>query len=122
MAYDGHFAELNDLEYPSARMIRVMQLIDAGAGYQAERGAAALARELGSGFAVRTQMISARGGLAGIATAGNRLRRQEFQADVIHAWGGRALAVAALRGGRIVYTPADSPARASVGWLRAVMG
>src|SRR4029077_20013912 len=72
----GHgFARAGVFEYPSARMIRALQLVDLEAGFQAERGAAVLARELGSGFEVRTRTISRGGGLAGVASVVGELRR-----------------------------------------------
>ncbi len=99
-------------------MIRVLQLLDLDAGFQAARGAATLARELGADFEVRAETI--RGG--GIARTLARLQRPASDV-IVHAWGGRALAAANLVGAaRVVYSPSDSPSAGSLKWARAAMG
>lgn len=102
--------------------IRILNLVDLDAGFQTRRGAESLARELGSGFAVETRTIGRGGDFASLIAAVTRLRQSSVQPhDLIHAWGGRALAAAVTRPGPIVYSLADSPSRQSLRWAQAAM-
>src|SRR5688572_21565714 len=100
--------------YPSARMVRVLHLLDADADFQTERGASSLARALGANFSVDTRRLG-RGGYRNRAAAVLALR-QETGFDLIHAWGPGALTTAAMassrseerrvgKGGRHRWTP-----------------
>ena len=102
--------------------LRVLQLVDLDAGFQARRGAESLAREIGTGFEVTTRTIGRGGDHANAFAAVTRLRKEiQDNHQLIHAWGGRALAAAITLRGPIVYSPGDSPTKRSLGWLRAVM-
>jgi glycosyltransferase involved in cell wall biosynthesis len=107
---------------PASSAIRILHLLDADAGFQARRGAEALARDLGSGFEVRQRTIGRAGDLGNIIAAITRAGR-EPTCDIVHAWGPRALAAAALAHRRtpIVHTPADEPSPRWPRWLRAIM-
>jgi glycosyltransferase involved in cell wall biosynthesis len=99
-------------------MVRVMHLVGGGADFQTARALEALTRSLGDEFCVT---VGRAGGVAGEALRGRR--RGAADADVIHAWGGAALAAAVLRGARrTVFSPTEFPSRRTLGWLRAAMG
>src|SRR5688572_7646590 len=86
--------------YKFARMIRVRHLHDGETDFQTRRGIEALTRSLGAGFDASGERV---GGVPGALL---RRDRTAVPADVVHAWGGRALAAAVLRGGgRIVFSP-----------------
>ena len=102
--------------------IRVLQLLDLGAGYQASRSASALARDLGSGFQVETKTIGPGGDYSSAASAVTRLRRLGLSpADIVHTWGPHALAAAVILNTKRIHTPGDSPSARSLRWIRAVM-
>ncbi len=102
-------------------MVRVLHLVDADADFQTERGASGLARAMGPNFTTETRRLG-RGGYRNRAAAVLALRR-ETNFDLIHAWGSRALTVAAMSSTKpIVYSPLPEPRRRDVGWARAVMG
>jgi glycosyltransferase involved in cell wall biosynthesis len=107
---------------PTSSAIRVLHLVDTDAGFQARRGAEALAREGGAGFDVRLRTIG-RGGDYGSVIAAVRRERREAAREIVHAWGPRALAASAFASGGtpIIHTPADEPSRRWPRWLRAVM-
>jgi glycosyltransferase involved in cell wall biosynthesis len=104
-------------------MIRILQLLDRHADFETRRGAEGLARSLGEGFAVETKTIGYGGDWRDVATGAAKLRRHAgARFDVIHAWGGVALTVAALGSTRpIVFSPAADSRPRMVRWLRAVM-
>ena len=105
-------------------MIRVLQLFDRATGFQSERGANSLARDLGPEFVCDVRSIGRRGTYSGSVAALAALRKGGSRAafDLIHAWGIRALTVAALASrNRLIFTPDDAPRRRSIRWLRAVM-
>ena len=102
-------------------MMRVLQLVDDGADFQTERGAASLSRALGAGFNVHTRRLG-RGGYRNRAAAVLSLRRDN-DFDLVHAWGPGALTTAAMASTKpIVYSPLPETRRRDVGWARAVMG
>ena len=102
--------------------IRILHLVDFSAGFQTRRGATSLARDLGTGFDVQTRTIGEAGDYSNLFAALTRLRREVAGTyDVIHAWGGRALAAALTLSGPIVHTMSDSPSAKTIGWLRAAM-
>jgi glycosyltransferase involved in cell wall biosynthesis len=109
----------------AAPSIRILQLLDVDGGFQARRGAEALARDLGAGFEVRLRTIGCGGDYATLFAAVAGLRRDASldERDLVHAWGGRALTAAAMaRRGRIVHSPQDGPlSRRGVRWVRSVM-
>ena len=100
-----------------ARMVRVLHLHDGETDFQTGRALEALTRSLGNGF----EAAAARaGGVAGAFRGGGAA---DAKADVVHAWGGRALAAAVLRGkGQIVFSPTAFPSARTVRWVRAAMG
>lgn len=101
-------------------MVRVLQLIDADADFQSERGAADLSRALGRGFAVDTRTLG-RGRYRNGAAAVLQLRR-DTGFELVHAWGPTALTTAAMASNKpIVYSPRPETRRRDVSWARAVM-
>src|SRR5687767_6498869 len=103
--------------YKSARMVRVLHLYDEPADFQTRRGIEALTRSIGPGFEASASV--ARGPLAVLRQRDSHGRT----ADVTHAWGGRALAAAVVRGrGGIVFSPVRFPTPRTARWIRAAMG
>jgi glycosyltransferase involved in cell wall biosynthesis len=102
-------------------MVRVMQLLEADADFQTERGAVGLARALGPDFPMETRRLGPGGYRNG--TAAVLALRREMECDVVHAWGTRALTVAAMASKKpIIYSPSPETRRRDVSWVRAVMG
>ena len=105
-------------------MIRILHLLDRDAEFEAERGSESIGRAVGSGFSVTRRTIGHGGDWRDPPTAAAMLRRSSERYDVIHAWGGRALTVAALGGSAqspIVFSPASEIRLHTIQWLRAVM-
>jgi glycosyltransferase involved in cell wall biosynthesis len=101
-------------------MIRVLHLLEPEADFQTRRGVEALTRSAGSEFMLATESVN---GVLSDAMRRGRGRDGGETFDIIHAWGGRALAAAAMRTrGRIVFSPTRFPSPRTVRWLRAVMG
>lgn len=101
---------------------RILHLVDLAAGFQSRRGAESLARDVGAGFEVQTRTIGTAGDYTNLFSAIPRLRRDIAGTyDLIHAWGGRALATALTLRAPIVHTIGDSPSIKTLGWLRAAM-
>src|SRR5688572_28920517 len=106
-------------------MIRVLHLLDAGPDYQTEPGARQLAGDVSGTFAVETRTIGIGGTYSTPFAALLHLRRnREIDSFVvIHAWGGRALTLAALASRRpIVFSPDRFPRARNVRWVRSVAG
>jgi glycosyltransferase involved in cell wall biosynthesis len=99
--------------------VRVLQLLDPSAGFSANRAAEILHGSLGAGFEVAVEPIDG----AGVSAIRRVRTRSPRSRDFIHAFGTRALTVAAIGGGGgpTVFTPNDAPTRKQLGWLRAVM-
>src|SRR5688572_18629475 len=103
-------------------MVRILHLLDRDAEFEAERGAESLGRAIGDGFAVTRRTIGHGGAWRDAATAAAMLRRSSEKFDAVHAWGGRALTVAALgTASPIVFSPGSDTRVRMVRWLRAVM-
>jgi glycosyltransferase involved in cell wall biosynthesis len=105
-------------------MIRILHLLDRDAEFEAERGSESIGRAVGEGFHVTRRTVGHGGDWRDPATAAAMLRRAREQFDVVHAWGGRALTVAALGGtakSPVVFSPASATPLRTVQWLRAVM-
>lgn len=99
-------------------MVSVLYLLSDHADFQTRRGVEALARSAGPDFRI-----------AGARAEGvvnetlRRGRNGRGPVDVVHAWGGRALAAAVVQGpGRIVFSPTQFPSARAIRWLRAAMG
>jgi glycosyltransferase involved in cell wall biosynthesis len=109
-------------QQPASAAIRILHLVDLDAGFQARRGAENLARELGAGFEAHMRTVG-RGGDFASAIAAITRASCDPDCNIVHAWGPRALAAAALAHRRtpIVHTPADEPSRRWARWLRAIM-
>src|SRR5688572_21453531 len=102
-------------------MIRILHLLDRDAEFEAERGADGIGRAVGNGFSITRRTIGYGGDWRDAATAAAQLRRAREKFDVIHAWGGRALTVAALgTTSPIVFSPASDTRPRTIQWLRAV--
>src|SRR5437868_12510953 len=95
-------------------MTRVVQLIDADASYQNRTAAEQLAR--GANLIASMQIDA---GLASVIGVWKRTRKPA-DCDLIHAFGPRALAAAAMVGTKTVYTPDESPSPRAARWLRAI--
>ena len=98
-------------------MIRVLHLTDPQPDYQTTRSVEALTRPAGPAFESAWRPV--RGLLAEM-----RSRRgvRESPPDVVHAWGGRAVAAAVLAGPRrVVFSPTRFPTPRLVRWLRSAM-
>src|SRR5438105_205194 len=103
--------------------IRMLQLVDLDAGFQACRGAELLARDAGAGFTIITLTIGRGGNYPSLLRAVTRLRRDLDQTPhLTHTSGSRALTAAAMsQRGPIVHAPEDVPSRRSLRWVRSVM-
>lgn len=99
-------------------MIRALQLIDSAADWQSQTLAMQLQTQLKDGFQAQSQSVPS---WPAVASAVLELRRQKTSPDLIHAFGLRSLVVAVMSDKRIIYSPAEFPARKSVGWIRASM-
>src|SRR5690348_16329633 len=107
----------------SAAAVRVLQLFGQPPDFQTERSAAALGQGLGREFEVTSHAIGPGGRFRNAPLALIGLRPAVADYDVVHAWDGTALAVAALSGAaRVLYTPMRPLGRRAIGWLRAVLG
>ena len=73
-------------------MVRILQLLEHAADFETRRAAEGLARALGEGFDVQTRTIGYGGNFRDVPTATAHLRRGDASFDLIHAFGGRALA------------------------------
>ncbi|MEA2709314.1 MAG: hypothetical protein QOF78_1915 [Phycisphaerales bacterium] len=103
-------------------MIHILHLLDRDAEFEAERGGESIGRAVGEGFSVTRRTIGLGGDWRDAATAAAILRRGGEKFDMIHAWGGRALTVAALGAtSPIVFSPASDTRSRTIQWLRAVM-
>ena len=106
----------------SRRVVRILHLLDRDADFETQRASDGLARSPGEGFELQRRTIGRGGDFRDVANAAARLRRGENGVDLIHAFGGRALAVAALGArGPIVFSPAAETKTRTIHWLRAVM-
>lgn len=106
----------------SAAMVRILQLLDRETDFETRRASEGLSRALGDGFVVERRTIGEGGDYRNVAVATARLRRGGAAFDLIHGFGGRALAAAAL-GTRlpIVFSPVAETKQRTLHWLRAVM-
>lgn len=103
-------------------MIRLLHLHDAHADFQTRRAIEQLSGNLGGEFESNGLPMPAGGALGTLARTVFRLRRAGGNADILHAWGMRALSAAALDPfERIVFTPTEFPTRRQIKWLRAIM-
>jgi glycosyltransferase involved in cell wall biosynthesis len=102
-------------------MIRILHLLDRDAEFEAQRSAESIARAIGEGFAITRRTIGYGGDWRDAATAAAMLRRSRSKFDLVHAWGGRAMTVAALgTTSPIVFSPASETRVRTIQWLRAV--
>ena len=103
-------------------MIRILQLRERECDFETERGSHTLLRGAGDEFQIARRTIGRGGDYRDIAHGAARLRGEEAKNDLVHAFGGRALAVAALGSRRpIVFSPSPETKLGTVRWLRAVM-
>lgn len=108
-------------DYRTRRMVRVVHVVDDGADFETQRGVEHLSRELGSGLEARVMSIGGRGTWRNVPAAILGLRNVT-DADVIHAWGTRALTAAAIGSRvRVLHTATPELREKSVRWLRAIM-
>jgi glycosyltransferase involved in cell wall biosynthesis len=103
-------------------MPRILLLLDSAADFQTARGVELLSRHLGGDFPVETRTIGPGGDYPSAPAALYRLRRLRDDFDLIHAWGPRALTLAAMATRLpLAYTPLPiTPAR-TIDWTRAVL-
>src|SRR5436190_11330129 len=94
-------------------MARVLHLVDERPDFQTRRAVDALLTSAGSTSEVVRRLP---------ATVGRLRRGETGPADVVHAWGLRALATAVLGARpRVVFSPTQFPSPRAIRWLRAVM-
>jgi glycosyltransferase involved in cell wall biosynthesis len=105
-------------------MVRVLHLIAEEADFQTRRSIDALVRDAGPEFQITVRTVGRGAAARGAAGAVTGLRREPAAPHaLVHAWGIRALTIAALGGrGPILFSPTRFLGRRSVGWLRAVIG
>src|SRR5262245_62098726 len=111
------------IPFHATGMIRILQIRERETDFETERGSDALLHSAGDGFEIARRTIGRGGDWRDVAHGASALRRAESsKTDLIHAFGGRALAVAAL-GARspIVFSAAPETNVGTVRWLRAVM-
>jgi glycosyltransferase involved in cell wall biosynthesis len=101
---------------------RVLHLLSRHPDYQTQMAVAQLTRAAHADATSDVCTIGQGGDFGTALMAMMHLRQRCAGYDLIHAWGARALTVAAVGGGkRIVYSPTQFPARSDLRWLRAVM-
>jgi len=102
-------------------MIRVLHVLSADAEFQARRTHEYLCRNLGPDSTSDTRTLGVGRDLRHLPAAVLQLRKQS--ADVVHAWGVRALTAAALAGApRILFSPTRFAGPRAVRWVASVMG
>lgn len=104
-------------------MIRVLQLLSRGSDFQTTRSIAQLLAKAGSEFHFTRVEIGQSSDVFGVAAAAIRLRRQSSHFDLIHAWGGAALAAAAATAVNvpIIFSPGPTITPRAIRWLRALL-
>jgi glycosyltransferase involved in cell wall biosynthesis len=113
---------LADIHYPPHLMPRVLSLLDTAADFQATRSEQLLSHHLGLGFPIETRTIGPGGSYPNAAAALYRLRRLRDDFDLIHAWGNRALTLAAMATRLpLVYSPPPVASPRVRQWARAVL-
>jgi glycosyltransferase involved in cell wall biosynthesis len=107
----------------AAGMVRICHLLDEDADFETARSSSSLARAAGEGFEITRKTIGRGGTWRDVATgAASFRRRTDEQYEIVHAWGGAALTVAALAGkAPILFSPSPETHPRTVRWLRAVM-
>ncbi len=100
-------------------MLRILQLLETDAEYEARCCAARLVDALADPFIVQQRLLG-RGGDWRSLAAGARAMRAEHGGDVVHVWGLRGLLAAAVAGVRHIVCTAPAADRRWVRWLRAV--
>jgi glycosyltransferase involved in cell wall biosynthesis len=89
-------------------MVRVLHLFSRTPDFQAERGAAILAREGGSGFSIASRSIGRGGDYRSALFAFFALRgKVDSDFDVIHLWDMRAFAAMPALSGNIIFSPSE---------------
>lgn len=102
-------------------MPRILHLFDSRADFQTQRCVQQLHRAAGSDFPADVCAIGPGGDCRNVLVGLRKMRREAGKYDLIHAWGEKALSVAALgTRRRIVYTPAEGIGRTSLRWLKAI--
>ena len=103
-------------------MIRVLQLRERECDFETERASDALLRGAGEGFAVTRRTIGRGGSFRDVAHGAMLLRRDVASHDLVHAYGGHALTIAAI-GTQcpVVFSPAPETKLGTIRWLRVVM-
>src|SRR4051812_14492358 len=103
-------------------MIRILHLLEHDADFETMRSSQSLARAAGEGFDITRKTLGRGGTWRDVASGAASFRRSDERFDIIHAWGGAALTVAALAGkGPILFSPSPETHSRTVRWLRAVM-
>src|SRR4051812_1616317 len=101
-------------------MIRILHLLPHEADFETTRSSESLARAAGEGFEIIRRSIGPGGDYRDVATGAGMLRRGNGGFDLLHAWGGAALGVAALGAKTpIVFSPSPETRGRTIRWLRA---
>src|SRR5690242_4035855 len=106
-------------------MIRVLHLRPLEADYQSDSCVAALAADASKRTESLVRSIGRGGSYSTPMAAIIGLRRSKLQHDLVHAWGTRALTIAALGTPvalTILFSPIEYPRRREIRWLLSVMG
>lgn len=112
-------ASEGDLTTVSHLMAQILHLLEKYPDYQTQTAVLQLVR----GPTTTCIRTIGRGGDFSTVLAGlTELRRCECEYDLIHAWGVRALMLAALASEKpIVYSPCQFPSLPDIRWMRAIM-
>ena len=101
-------------------MPRVLHILDEAADFQSERAVQQIQYGIGGAFDVALHRLAA-GGTFRVVLSGIRGLRAKTGYDMVHAWGPRGLAEAALGAkGPVIYSPPPQATVRTAKWLRAM--
>lgn len=102
-------------------MLRVLHILDDTSGFQSARAAQQLRQGLGGGFDVASHTLAPPGRWRGVFNGVLALRRNQAY-DIVHAFGPKALMVAALASSApLIYSPPPQATPRTARWLRAIL-
>src|SRR5690349_8209061 len=100
-------------------MIRIVQVAPSAPDYPTQTTAEQLLRWNDSRFHIERYSLGPE--FLHAIRAVRDLRRDSAAEQIVHVFGERALAVATIVGGKIIYSPIGFPNRQSIRWLRAAL-
>lgn len=102
-------------------MARILQIRERHTDFETERSAQTLLRSAGEEFQITVKLLGRGGDYRDLAHALITLRRESPPHDLVHAFGIRALRVAALASAApILFSPSPETTLSEIRWLRAV--